>query len=234
MYTVLIIDDDADEISLFLSAVIDQAVYKTVIAKDGKTGILLARKTNPDIILLDWMLPDIDGLDVCRQLKKDNQLSLIPIIMLSAKDAEFDKVLALEMGVDDYVSKPFGARELFSRIKTQLRRPRTNATDDQEIPEIVLQYKDICIDSNCFKVTIKGSTVQLTKTEFALLYSLAKQPDRVFTRDQLLYKIWKISSYGDTRMVDVHILRLRNKLNKFSNFNYITTVHGIGYKFSIE
>ncbi len=232
-YKILVIDDNADEIYLFLSAVIDKLSYDIILAKDGKQGLNQARTLKPDIILLDWVLPEMDGLEVCRILKSDISLRDIPIIMLSAKDEEFDKVLALEMGADDYVSKPFGSRELFSRIKIQIRRS-PQITDNQNISEKVLRYPDICIDSNRYEVLVKGNKATFTKTEFLLLFSLAEQPERVFTREQLLYKVWKIDSYGDTRMVDVHILRLRKKLRDISAQHYLKTVHGVGYKFSLE
>ena len=208
--------------------------YDAIEAEDGISGITLAYKENPDLILLDIMLPGKDGYEICRELRSEG--IEIPIIMLTAKSEEVDKVLGLEFGADDYIAKPFGIRELLARIKAVLRRVDMNGTPSSDIGESEenaesITAGDIVIDQSRHEVTVQGTIIDLTYKEYELLSFLAKHRGRVYSRDELLDKVWGIDYVGETRTVDVHIRHLRQKLGENQNGDdYIETIRGRGYK----
>lgn len=233
---IMIVDDDnniAELISLYLT----KECFETKIAEDGETAIKLFEEFQPDMVLLDLMLPGIDGYQVCRELRKTSQ---VPIIMLSAKGEVFDKVLGLELGADDYMIKPFDSKELVARVKAVLRRqgataaaPAAAAVAAAPESEEFVSYEDLSVDLSNYTVVYCGNTVEMPPKELELLYYLAKHPNRVFTREQLLDHVWGYEYIGDTRTVDVHIKRLREKIKNRANWS-LYTVWGIGYKFEVK
>ncbi|MCR5501769.1 MAG: response regulator transcription factor [Lachnospiraceae bacterium] len=227
---VLIVDDDeniADLISLYLK----KECFDTMIAPDGETAIRLHKEFEPNLILLDLMLPGIDGYEVCRRVRAASQT---PIIMLSAKGEVFDKVLGLELGADDYMEKPFDTKELVARVKAVLRRykqapePKENEPDLQQV-----EYPDLKINLTNYSVEYMGKPLEMPPKELELLYFMASQPNRVFTREQLLDKLWGYEYVGDTRTVDVHIKRLREKISDNEHWE-IRTIWSVGYKFETK
>ena len=223
---ILIVDDDsniADLISLYLV----KECYETQIAGDGETALEMVRSFNPDLILLDLMLPGMDGYAVCREVRSHSQ---VPIIMLSAKGEVFDKVLGLEMGADDYMEKPFDSKELVARVKAVLRRYKAAPQPKKESNDKAVKYPDLEINMTNYSVTYKGNRVEMPPKELELLYFLASSPNHVFTREQLLDQIWGYEYIGDTRTVYVHIKRLREKIKDHEKWR-IATIWGIGYKF---
>ena len=224
----LIVDDDnniAELISLYLM----KECYDTRIENDGESALKAFSSWQPNLILLDLMLPGIDGYQVCREIRHTSD---VPIIMLSAKGEIFDKVLGLELGADDYMIKPFDTKELVARVKAVLRRfkPSKPAVDANTK---YVEYPDLIINQTNYSVMYKGHTVDMPPKELELLYFLASSPNQVFTREQLLDHIWGYEYIGDTRTVDVHIKRLREKI-KDNEFWSIATVWGIGYKFEVK
>lgn len=203
--------------------------FKTLVAHNGEDGLESARKDRPDLMILDLMLPKMDGLEVCKQLKKEKETTAIPVIMLTAKSQESDKIVGLELGADDYVAKPFSIRELIARIKAVLRRVREKG----KLPE-VLRIGDLTLDSEKIAVTVKGKPVELTAKEFELLKTLIQAKGRVLSRDFLLDTIWGFNNALEiqTRTVDVHIRTLRKKLK--SEAGRIVTVKNYGYRFEYE
>ena len=226
---ILIVDDDnniAELISLYLT----KECYDTIIVNDGESVMPLMETQNPNLILLDIMLPGIDGYQVCREVRAKYS---IPIIMLSAKGEVFDKVLGLELGADDYIEKPFDSKELVARVKSVLRRYKpTNASPDSSDDKSV-EYSDLIINLTNYSVVYMGQTIDMPPKELELLYFLASSPNHVFTREQLLDQIWGYEYIGDTRTVDVHIKRLREKIKDHDNWK-ISTIWGIGYKFELR
>lgn len=223
---ILIVDDDnniADLISLYLR----KECYDTQIAADGEEALSMFDSWQPDLILLDLMLPGIDGYQVCREIRTRSQT---PIIMLSAKGEVFDKVLGLELGADDYMEKPFDSRELVARVKAVLRRTHNTGTASTVPDEKVVSYPGLTINLTNYSVTFRGASLDMPPKELELLYFLASQPNRVFTREQLLDQIWGYEYVGDTRTVDVHIKRIREKIHDSEGWG-IVTIWGIGYKF---
>ena len=225
---ILIVDDDnniAELISLYLM----KECYDTRIENDGESALKAFSSWQPNLILLDLMLPGIDGYQVCREIRHTSD---VPIIMLSAKGEIFDKVLGLELGADDYMIKPFDTKELVARVKAVLRRfkPSKPAVDANTK---YVEYPDLIINQTNYSVMYKGHTVDMPPKELELLYFLASSPNQVFTREQLLDHIWGYEYIGDTRTVDVHIKRLRDKI-KDNEFWSIATVWGIGYKFEVK
>jgi len=194
---------------------------------DGASGLELANKEHPSLIILDLMLPEMDGKDVCRALKSNPVTQSIPILMLTAKAEEVDRVIGFELGADDYVTKPFSPRELVLRVKAILRRKEAPQEDEK-----LLRIGDLLIDRGRHRVSIKEKTIQLTSTEFKLLYELASKRGRVQTRENLLDKVWGYTYEGYARTVDTHIRRLREKLGKMGEA--IETIRGIGYRFQEE
>ncbi|MCI8518051.1 MAG: response regulator transcription factor [Hungatella sp.] len=230
---VLIVDDDAN-IAELISLYLTKECYETMIVLDGEEALRVFPEFKPNIILLDLMLPGIDGYQVCRELRTTSQ---VPIIMLSAKGEIFDKVLGLELGADDYMIKPFDSKELVARVKAVLRRchaapaaPAALSTDQQGD---YVEYPGLIVNLTNYSVTYHGRSVEMPPKELELLYFLASSPNQVFTREQLLDHIWGYEYIGDTRTVDVHIKRLREKIKDDDNWS-LTTVWGIGYKFEVK
>lgn len=229
---ILIVDDDvniAELISLYLT----KECFDTLIVHDGEAAIKEFASYKPNLVLLDLMLPGIDGYEVCREIRKT---SSTPIIMLSAKGEIFDKVLGLELGADDYVIKPFDSKELVARVRAVLRR--TNQSAKQEEEPVVptgdyVAYPDLIINISNYSVQYCGENIEMPPKELELLYFLASHPNQVFTREQLLDHIWGYEYYGDTRTVDVHIKRLREKIKDHADWS-LATVWGIGYKFEAK
>ena len=226
---ILIVDDDqniAELISLYLT----KECFETMIVGDGESALRALDSFSPNLIILDLMLPGIDGYQVCREVRAK---SSTPIIMLSAKGEVFDKVLGLELGADDYMEKPFDTKELVARVKAVLRRFKATppVSDNRDIK--CVEYADLVINQTNYSVTYMGKTVDMPPKELELLYFLAASPNHVFTREQLLDQIWGYEYAGDTRTVDVHIKRLREKIKDHANWK-ITTIWGIGYKFEVR
>ncbi|MFH1541704.1 MAG: response regulator [bacterium] len=226
MSQILIIEDEEDIVEALAYNLIKEN-YKILKAYDGQAGLRLARARIPDLILLDLMLPGIDGIDVCKQIKQDQKTKHIPIIMLTAKSGEVDKVLGLELGADDYVTKPFSVRELIARIKTVLKR----SNKSEPSTSAIIRYPQLEIDPEKHQVKSGEKAVDLTAKEFALLKILAENKEKVFSREKLLDLVWGIEVAIETRTVDVHMRNLREKLGKAGK--YLKTLRGVGYKFSI-
>lgn len=222
---ILVIDDELNIVELLKYNLV-LGGYKVLYSLNGKEGLNLAVENKPDLILLDVMLPEMDGFDVCKEMKKNKEIENIPIIMLTAKADEFDKILGLELGADDYITKPFSVRELLARVKVVLRRNIKEELTD------VISIGELTIYMDKHEVTKSGVKLDLTLKEFELLKLLITNKGRVLTRDFLLDKIWGYEYYGETRTVDVHVRHLRQKIEMDdSNPEYIETVRGIGYKF---
>lgn len=229
--TILIVDDEQAIIEL-IQFNLQKEGYQCSIAMDGQTAWDKLEKQKPDLVILDWMIPKIDGLELCKKIKADPKLTQIPVIMVSAKGDEFDKVLALEIGADDYISKPFSPRELAARVKAMLRRIQPcSSTSAMSHASEILHFNALKIDTSRYEAMLYDQPLDLTKTEFELLLTLAKQPNRVFKREQLLNQVWGYDFYGETRVVDVHIRRLRSKIEAITNQEWVKTVRGVGYKF---
>ncbi|MGM0472150.1 MAG: response regulator [Bacillota bacterium] len=226
---ILVVDDEENIVEL-VEFNLKQAGYEVVVTYDGQSALDLLEKEDIDLLILDLMLPEVDGLDVCRHIRNDQELNELPIIMLTAKEKEVDRVLGLELGADDYITKPFSPRELTARVKAILRRTSFSSNkQDQEL----IQVGRIVIDLNKYEVQLAGTEVDLTPKEFELLKILVNNAGRVLTRDFLLQEIWGYDYNGDTRTVDVHIRRTRQKLKDYlnSDIQYIETVRGVGYRF---
>ena len=225
----LIVDDD-EHISELISLYLTKEFYDTKIVYDGEEALRQFRLFSPNLILLDLMLPGIDGYQVCREIR---QQSNVPIIMLSAKGEVFDKVLGLELGADDYIIKPFDSKELVARVKAVLRRYQPAQASQTKPAGKYVEYPDLTINLTNYSVVYKEKTVDMPPKELELLYFLASSPNQVFTREQLLDHIWGYEYIGDTRTVDVHIKRLREKIKDHASWA-ISTVWGIGYKFEVK
>lgn len=226
---ILIVDDD-ENIAELISLYLMKECFSTQIVHDGEAALAAIPEFRPDLILLDLMLPGIDGYQVCREVRRD---SSIPIIMLSAKGEIFDKVLGLELGADDYMEKPFDSKELVARVKAVLRRYKA-APAAKEQPAIkCVEYPDLIVNQTNYSVIYNGKTIDMPPKELELLYFLASSPNHVFTREQLLDQIWGYEYIGDTRTVDVHIKRLREKIKDHESWR-IATIWGIGYKFEVR
>ncbi len=230
---IMIVDDDssiAELISLYLM----KECYDTLIVEDGEEALKQFGEYEPNLVLLDLMLPGIDGYEVCREIRKNSK---VPIIMLSAKGEVFDKVLGLELGADDYMIKPFDSKELVARVKAVLRRfaqePEKKETFPNEKQGECVIYQDLLINQTNYAVTYLGQQIEMPPKELELLYFLASHPNQVFTREQLLDHIWGYEYIGDTRTVDVHVKRVREKIKDRANWS-IATVWGIGYKFEVK
>jgi DNA-binding response OmpR family regulator len=221
--TILVVDDEARIVKL-VRDYLERAGFAVLSACDGETALQLARRERPDLIVLDLMLPGIDGLDVCRRLRQE---SAVPIIMLTARVEEADRVVGLELGADDYVVKPFSPRELVARVRASLRR-----AGGQIGPASVIRTGDVELDTNTLMATVGGQPVDLTSSEFQLLATLARQPGRIFSREQLLEAIHGVAFDGYDRSVDSHIKNLRRKIEPDPRRpSYIETVYGMGYRF---
>ncbi len=226
---ILIVDDD-ENIAELISLYMTKECFETMMVHDGESALSAIETFEPDLMLLDIMLPGMDGYQVCREVRNSRNL---PIIMLSAKGEVFDKVLGLELGADDYIEKPFDSKELVARVKAVLRRfknvPEKKDSDDSECVE----YTDLKVNRTDYSVIFRGTNIDMPPKELELLYFLASSPNHVFTREQLLDQIWGYEYIGDTRTVDVHIKRLREKLGDHDEWR-IATIWGIGYKFEVR
>ena len=229
---IMIVDDD-ENIAELISLYLIKECYETLIVTDGEAALRAFAEFHPNLILLDLMLPGIDGYQVCREIRTRSQ---VPIIMLSAKGEVFDKVLGLELGADDYMIKPFDSKELVARVKAVLRRynqiRQAAASGAAEPSGNRVDYPDLSINLTNYSVTYMGRSIEMPPKELELLYFLASHPNQVFTREQLLDNIWGYEYVGDTRTVDVHIKRLREKIKDRGNWS-LTTVWGVGYKFDV-
>lgn len=223
---ILIVDDDKNICEL-LRLYLAKEGYETAMAYDGETAVSAFESEKPALVLLDIMMPKMDGWEVCRRIRA---VSEVPVIMLTAKGETFDKVLGLELGADDYVVKPFDSKEVVARIKAVLRR----CAAAQKSPDGVLQYDNLSLDMSRYELKVKGKVVEAPPKELELLSYLAGHPNRVFTRDQLLDEVWGFEYYGDSRTIDVHIKRLREKLEGASDEWGLKTVWGVGYKFEVK
>ena len=235
---ILIVDDD-ENIAELISLYLIKECFDTEIAPDGETALAITESYNPDLILLDLMLPGMDGYEVCQQIRRTRET---PIIMLSAKGEVFDKVLGLKMGADDYIIKPFDSNEMVARVRAVLRR--TQRSSDEKEKEVTpqvpsekkgefVEYDRLIVNISNYTVTFCGKNIDMLPKELELLYFLASRPNQVFTREQLLNQLWGYDYMGDTRTVDVHIKRLREKLE--GDFPWtITTVWRVGYKFEVK
>jgi two-component system, OmpR family, alkaline phosphatase synthesis response regulator PhoP len=219
---ILVIDDEPKIVEICQDYLV-KAGFEVIHAYDGHTGLSLARRSQPDLVVLDLMMPEMDGLDVCRELRRDNN---VPIIMLTARVEETDKILGLELGADDYMTKPFSPRELVARVRTVLRRGTGNPQAE------IIRAGDLTLDRGHFSARFPDREVPLTPTEFELLATLASQPGRIFSRAQLLTAVRGVAFESYERAIDSHIRNLRRKIEpKEGTLSYIITVHGAGYKF---
>lgn len=224
---ILIVDDDSNICEL-LRMYLEKDGFDTAVASDGEEAVSIALRYNPDLILLDIMMPRLDGWQVCRQVRKTSE---VPIIMLTAKGEVFDKILGLELGADDYISKPFDTKEVLARIKAVLRRSNEK-TKKNAIKEV--RFDKLVINLTNYELIVDGKQIDTPPKELELIFHLASNPNRVYTRDQLLDEVWGFDYYGDSRTVDVHVKRLREKLENVSDKWSLKTVWGVGYKFEVK
>lgn len=228
---ILVVDDDTNICEL-LRLYLEKEGYNVIIANSGMQAVKLFAEHQPDLMLLDIMLPELDGWQVCREVRK---YSNKPIIMLTAKGETFDKVLGLELGADDYITKPFEAKEVLARIKAVLRRTTSAAAAPEQSDNVKqVSYDNLSINLTNYELRVKGEKVDAPPKEMELLYHLASNPNRVFTRDQLLDEVWGFDYYGDSRTVDVHVKRIREKLEGVSDKWELKTVWSVGYKFETK
>ncbi|MDR3313363.1 MAG: response regulator transcription factor [Oscillospiraceae bacterium] len=226
MPKILIVDDDSNICEL-LRLYLEKEGLATVSAGDGESALKAFRESEPDLVLLDIMLPLLDGWQVCREIRKTART---PIIMLTAKGEVFDKVLGLELGADDYVTKPFDAKEVVARIKAVLRRSGAGEAEEAAVKEV--HFDKLSVNLTNYELRVNGKKVDAPPKELELLYHLASNPDRVYTRNQLLDEVWGFDYYGDSRTIDVHVKRLREKLEGVSDKWSLQTVWSVGYKFA--
>ena len=226
----LLIADDHKQITSILSDYAKKEGYTVMIANDGKEALSLFSRNTFDLVLLDVMMPEMDGFQVCREIRKT---SSVPIIMVTARGEDFERIMGLDMGADDYIVKPFSPGEVMARIRAILRRISPDPKESQD--KNILIYDNLTINIEEFTVLIEAESVSLTKKEIEILYTMAKNPNKLFTRDNLLNSLWGYDYFGDARTVDSHIKRLRAKLDSNHHPNWeIKTVWGMGYKFEVE
>lgn len=225
----ILVVDDEEHILELIRFNLEGSGFQAITATNGEDALRLCNEQQPDLILLDIMLPGIDGLEVCRKLKSEKETRLIPIIMITAKGEEIDKIVGLELGADDYITKPFSVRELLARVKALLRRTRIFMSEAVE--DNIIKVGDLVINSSTYEVYKGQEKIELTLKEFGLLKLLAQNREKVLTRDFLLDKVWGYEYYGESRTVDVHIRYLRQKLEKVGLEKCIETVRGVGYRF---
>lgn len=223
---ILIVDDDLNICEL-LRLYLEKNGFTTALAHDGQSAVSIFNDSKPDLVLLDIMLPRLDGWQVCREIRK---VSDAPIIMLTAKGETFDKVLGLELGADDYITKPFDTKEVIARIKAVLRRTKQTTASNTE----AVEYDKLTINLTNYELIVDGKIIDTPPKELELIFHLASNPNRVYTRDQLLDEVWGFDYYGDSRTVDVHVKRLREKLENVSDKWSLKTVWGVGYKFEVK
>ncbi len=226
---ILVVDDDLNICEL-LKLYLENEGYTVYVANDGQAAVNVFQAKSPQLVLLDIMLPKMDGWQVCREIRKT---SSVPIIMLTAKGETFDKVLGLELGADDYVTKPFDAKEVMARVKAVLRRTNGTQSDSDGGKKVVI-YDNLEINIVNYELKVKGKNIDTPPKELELIYHFASNPNRVYTRDQLLDEVWGFDYYGDSRTVDVHVKRLREKLEGVSDKWSLKTVWGVGYKFETK
>ena len=225
---ILVVDDEPNIVNVLRSN-LEREGYKVLAAYDGEEALRVTLSRKPDLILLDCMLPGLDGFDVCKRIRQE---STVPIIMLTAKSEEIDKVLGLELGADDYITKPFSVREVLARVKAQLRRVSIQE-ERMGQPQAIIRIGGIVIDQNAYQVTLDGQAIDLTLREYELVRFLASHAGQVFTREELLETVWDYEYYGDVRTVDVTVRRAREKIEPDpERFRYILTKRGVGYYFS--
>lgn len=226
---ILVIDDEMD-LNMIVCDYLKNERYTVENSYDGQEGLAKFRRFKPDLVILDIMLPEIDGMEVCRRIRSESQ---IPIIMLSAKSGDMDKILSLGLGADDYITKPFSPGELVARVKAHLRRYRLfSENQDKETSKDILDFGDLVINNSSYTVTFKGRNIVLAAKEFELLSLMASSPYQIFTREQLYDRIWGFSDYGDITTVTVHIRKIREKIEENpASPVYLKTVWGVGYKF---
>ena len=224
---ILVIDDEEHIVEL-LQFNLETSDYIVDYSYDGFDGFLKAKENKPDLILLDWMLPNISGIDVLKKLRGDKDLKNIPVIMLTAKNMESDKVEGLVGGADDYITKPFQCEEIIARVNSQLRRYRSNSLQEKEFK--IYKFKELILDEEAREVRVKDKVLSLTAYEFQILSILVKNPDKVFSREILYSKVWKNGYYGEDNSVNVHISNIRKKIKEVIQEEYIKTVWGIGFK----
>ena len=225
----IMVADDDKNICELLRLYLEKEQYSVVIANDGNSAIAKFTAETPALILLDVMMPGLDGWQVCREIRKKSN---VPIIMITAKGETFDKVLGLELGADDYVVKPFDAKEIVARIKAVLRRTSNGVQPESAVREV--SYDKLVVNMTKYELKVDGKVVDTPPKELELLFHLSSNPNRVYTRDQLLDEVWGFEYYGDSRTVDVHIKRLREKLEGVSDKWTLKTVWGVGYKFATK
>lgn len=226
---VALIVDDEKNICELIRLYLEKEGFKTITANDGEEAVKIFKSASPDIVLLDVMMPKKDGWQVCRELRAESN---VPIIMLTAKGETIDKVLGLEFGADDYIVKPFEPKELVARIKAVMRRYENGGAAKEEQNEI--SYEGLKINQTTYEVFLDGNLIEMPPKEFELLYFLAKNPNKVFTRNQLLDEVWGYEFFGDSRTVDVHIKRIREKIEKSERPWKLKTIWSVGYKFSTD
>ncbi|NMA95138.1 MAG: response regulator transcription factor [Clostridiales bacterium] len=221
----MVVDDDPN-INELVKLYLEKEGYRVECYLNGMDSLKAFKVDPPNLLILDIMLPGMDGWDVCREIRK---ISDVPIIMLTAKGETFDKVLGLELGADDYMVKPFDPKELVARVKAVLRRTNPNRATDEKI-----EYQNLSVNISNYSINYRGESLEVPPKELELLYFLASHPNKVFTREQLLEKVWGFDYFGDSRTVDVHIKRLREKLQDSDNNWQIKTIWGVGYKFEVK
>ena len=225
--TILIADDDANICEL-VRLYLEKEGYETVVCLNGERALEIFRQGGIDLAILDIMMPKKDGVTVCREIRKESKM---PVIMLTAKGETFDKVLCLELGADDYVVKPFEGKELVARVKAVLRR---SAPEEKKLVEETVSYEGITVNLTNYELILEGKSLDIPPKELELLYFLASHPNRVFTREQLLEDVWGFDYFGDSRTVDVHIKRIREKIEGISEKWQLKTVWSVGYKFEVK
>ncbi len=225
--TILIADDDANICEL-VRLYLEKEGFQTVVCLDGRRALEIFREGGVDLAILDIMMPKADGVTVCREIRKESKM---PVIMLTAKGETFDKVLCLDLGADDYIVKPFEGKELVARVKAVLRR---TLPEDNGNTEKIVSYENLTVNLTNYELVIKGNSMDIPPKELELLYYLASHPNRVFTREQLLEDVWGFDYYGDSRTVDVHIKRIREKIEGLSEKWTLKTVWSVGYKFEVK
>ena len=225
--TILIADDDANICEL-VRLYLEKEGFQTIVCFNGERALEIFREGSVELAILDIMMPKIDGVSVCREIRKESKM---PIIMLTAKGETFDKVLCLELGADDYVVKPFEGKELIARVKAVLRR---SGSEEKKEETKVVSYENLTVNLTNYELVINGNSMDIPPKELELLYYLASHPNRVFTREQLLEDVWGFDYYGDSRTVDVHVKRLREKIEGVSEKWQLKTVWSVGYKFEVK
>lgn len=226
---ILVVDDEQNIVDILESNLLREG-YEVLVAYDGEDAVEITKTRKPDLVLLDCMMPGMDGFDVCKIIRQNSN---VPIIMLTAKSEELDKVLGLELGADDYITKPFSVREVLARIKAQLRRVHIQEREKREEDESIISIGDIMIDKEAYQVFYAGKPLELTLREYELVLFLAEHAGQVFTREELLNHVWDYEYYGDARTVDVTVRRAREKIEPDQeNFQYVLTKRGVGYYFA--